>query len=379
MDARIDKLHAEAMELVGKAMFLKDQDPSTYKKIMGDAFKIEKQAADLVYPKTEAEPGRSIIYQSAAHIAYDIERYEEAKDMIYSALSGTPPLRIATDLNNLLESIQFCRHLNQENMEISQNTLNVSLYGPCVGEGMVEWDAFTKRIAALRKMLMRIIQWNKFPTIFNSNKMFELKKDYPTFIKSLQPGCISVGLKVAVDETHESNLVDREIIETAISELAYDVELLNNEDFDSLKARIRNEGYYNSIVELYREMLPDGKNITGINLVAKVNDEPLTVCITKTKPEFEYQRETDSEQDPVVSAEIGSELILSGALRMADGRKNNPYVKLVVPSDPVKEYKVYLDEATIDDVVSAYWDAHVALKVLKKSKTKLVYLDIQST
>jgi len=107
--ARIDKLHAEAMELVGKAMFLKDQDPSTYKKIMGDAFKIEKQAADLVYPKTEAEPGRSIIYQSAAHIAYDIERYEEAKDMIYSALSGTPPLRIATELNNLLESIQFCR------------------------------------------------------------------------------------------------------------------------------------------------------------------------------------------------------------------------------------------------------------------------------
>lgn len=182
---------------------------------------------------------------------------------------------------------------------------------------------------------------------------------------------------MAIDESKESDLIDRNIIESSIADLVKDVELLNNDDLEQLQSRIQNVDYLNSIRDLYHEMLPDGKKIRGINIMTKVENETIDLHITKTKPDFSIDQEQDSDDDQANKAEKGSELILQGYLKMADSRKKNTYVKLVSVSDKEKEYKIHLDESTLDNVVSSYWDTLVTLKVIKKGKHKFEYVDIQ--
>jgi hypothetical protein len=370
-----EKLHLEAMKYVSQAIMLKDNKPNEYQKLMHAAFELEEKAAYTLYGRTDIEPARSILFQSAANIASEIELYDEACKMIYAALSGDPPFHIASNLNDLYETIQFSKHLQLENIEMSKNTINVSIYGSLVGSGIVLYEVFKQKVDAVSKMLIRSVQRIKYPDNFNTNKHYDLRKQYPIFVQAMGKGCLSVGLKLGLDESNESNLLDRHTIETSIEEFTQNVDLLNKEDYETLKARINNDDYYRSITEIYREILPDGKNISGVNITAQLEKETIELCITKTKPAISTEAYTEHDPDIVRDAEKGSELVLEGLLRMADNTKKEPYVKLVLPD--TKEYKIYLDESTIDDVVSSYWDDHVVLKVLKKGKEKLVYLDIE--
>lgn len=375
MDIQIDKLHEKAMEYVSQAMIEKGQDSAKYSELMHAAFKIEQESAYMLYNQIDAEPARSILFQSAANIAKEIELYDEACKMIYAALSGKPPKHISSNLNDLYETIQFSRHLHLENMEISQNTINISIYGNSVGSGIVLYDSFKRKIDAVGKMMLRTIQRLTYPDVFSTNRHYDLRKKYPFFVQSLSKGCLSVGLKLGLDESKESNLVDREIMERSIEEFTRDIDLMNKDDYDTLRDKISNDDYYKSITEIYKEILPDGKDIRGVNISTKIDTETIELHITKTKPTILTEASEEHELDIIRNAEKGAELVLEGMLRMADNTKKKPYVKLVLPN--TKEYKIYLDESTIDDVVSSYWDDHVAIKVLKKGKEKLVYLDIE--
>jgi len=343
---------------------------------MKEAYDIESRAAKMLYSETNMEPARSILFQSAANIAYEAEMHDEAHKMIYAALSGNPPQHIANNLNALQENIQFSKHLISENLEISKNTLNISIFGSTVGDGIVPYDAFKRKIDAVEKMLNRTIQRKKFPDTFVSDMMYKIRRQFPIFVQALEPGCLSVALKLGLDESNESNVVDRDMLESAIAEFATDIDLLNKDDFDALKTKINNDEYYKSITDIYKELLPDGTKIKGVNIVANVDETAIEIHITKTKQEMISLQTPLEDTDPILNAEIGSELVLEGHLKMADSTKKEPYVKLILSDD--KEQKIFLDEATIDDVVSSYWDEYVAIKTLKKTKTKLMFLEIQS-
>ncbi len=377
MAHQIDSIHNEAMTMVSQAMIVKQLDREKYTSLMNEALKLEEKAAYLLYDHIDAEPARSILFQSAANIASEVELYDKACKLIYAALSGTPPQHIVCNLHDLLESIQFSRHLNYENIEVSANSINVSMYGNLVGNGIVLYDVFKRKVDAIEKMVLRTIQRLKFPDCFSSNKIYELRKQYPIFVQSVGKGCLSVGLMVGLDEKNESNLVDREILDMSIKEFTKGVQLLNNENYEELKSMIGNDDYYKSITEIYQEILPDGTNISGVNISANIEDQPFDLFITKTKPSMFNEEHQADEMDVVSAAEKGSELVLEGYIKMADSTKKEPYVKLVQEDN--KEYKVYLEEATIDNVVSSYWDEYVSLKVRKKGKEKLVYIGIQGT
>ena len=88
------------------------------------AFDAEKQAALLLLTRFEEEPTRSVAFRSAASLAMNCKKYEDAKKMIHFGLAGNPPEDIAQELIDIYE---------QEKasvvgvMEVPQN--EVSKYG----------------------------------------------------------------------------------------------------------------------------------------------------------------------------------------------------------------------------------------------------------
>ena len=103
-------LHNEAMDMAELALMERIKgNIEKARNLFSLAFEKEKAAAKSVANNFGLEPSRSVLFQSAASMAYNAEMYRDAEKMISYALLGDPPQLIADELRNLYENINFYR------------------------------------------------------------------------------------------------------------------------------------------------------------------------------------------------------------------------------------------------------------------------------
>jgi two-component SAPR family response regulator len=95
-------LHIEAMRLAQEADDL-----------LRDAFEKEKEAALLLEEHTDFEPTRSVLFRSAASLAVQCGKVNEAEELVRKALKGKPPTEIAEECGNLLNTIR-CERVKEK-------------------------------------------------------------------------------------------------------------------------------------------------------------------------------------------------------------------------------------------------------------------------
>ncbi|MCB0553303.1 MAG: hypothetical protein KDD02_07110 [Phaeodactylibacter sp.] len=98
----IQHLHKEAMAIVHEAFTAqKAGDSERYLELTHAAYEQEKAAAWLLFQKLDAEPTRSVLFRSAAQLAFNCGKIREAEQLIAAALAGNPPLEILAELRQL--------------------------------------------------------------------------------------------------------------------------------------------------------------------------------------------------------------------------------------------------------------------------------------
>jgi cold shock CspA family protein len=120
------------MEYAEKALLAKlSGDIDRAKTMYKEAFERERRAAELVAPKLDVEPTRSVLLRSAASLAVNCGDFGEAERLITVALSGNPPDEVKNELNDLSQKIR------REQMRVA---------GPKVRReiGTVKWFNATK-------------------------------------------------------------------------------------------------------------------------------------------------------------------------------------------------------------------------------------------
>jgi hypothetical protein len=99
----IDRLHHEAMELVDQAMLARQRgEAEAAVKFTQAAFAKEQSAADMIAPRLDLEPTRSVLHRSAAALAIACSELRTSEQLIGRALAGNPPADIADELRDLL-------------------------------------------------------------------------------------------------------------------------------------------------------------------------------------------------------------------------------------------------------------------------------------
>ena len=73
------------------------------------AFELERQAALSLLDRKDLEPTRSILFRSAAVIARDCFKYEDAEKMILLGLAGNPPEDVEEELREVYATLK--KHL----------------------------------------------------------------------------------------------------------------------------------------------------------------------------------------------------------------------------------------------------------------------------
>jgi hypothetical protein len=101
------QLHQEAMAIAANAFAAqKAGDNDHYIEMTKSAFEKEKEAAWLLFNKFEAEPTRSVLFRSAAQLAFNCGKIREAERLIAAAMSGNPPYEILQQLRMLNREVQ---------------------------------------------------------------------------------------------------------------------------------------------------------------------------------------------------------------------------------------------------------------------------------
>ena len=102
----IEADHLRAMEWVDKAQEAKRRgDGDAVSRNFTETFRLEKQAAEAMLPYLDVEPTRSILLRSAAALALECQRSEEAERLACLGLSGKPPVEIRAELRDVLMTL----------------------------------------------------------------------------------------------------------------------------------------------------------------------------------------------------------------------------------------------------------------------------------
>jgi len=103
----VKRLHRQAMEYADEADILRlEGDRDRFLHFTRLALEKESAAAELMVDEKNIEPTRSVLYRSAATLAYQCEMYVEAKRLLYTGLAGDTPPEIEYQLKHLLQKVE---------------------------------------------------------------------------------------------------------------------------------------------------------------------------------------------------------------------------------------------------------------------------------
>lgn len=110
----IQELHRQAMELADKADFQKMQgNADEANALFRQSLDAERKAALTAQQQRVGEPTESVLFRSAATLAYTIGDYREAERLTCLGLAGNPPAEIAEELRSLYDAVSMERSMSQ--------------------------------------------------------------------------------------------------------------------------------------------------------------------------------------------------------------------------------------------------------------------------
>lgn len=349
--SRVRELHQEAMQIAQLALVARNQsDPDKAEELAWKAFLLEKEAADLIPLDESSEPTRSILYRSAASLAYQARNFEMARRMVFKGFSGSPPDEIFFELENLYEQVRFEEKLQQEDFGIlDNNDVNLALDGRLVGYGTILYPEFSKRLENLTKLLDRTTSRLMKRDYQSSGSV---AKEYKPFNHALQvptPGSFSITIRLIRAEDQQQGNFFVPDAKTLIDEVITGIELVNQSEEEALRQRIVDPKYFRNFLSLTKDLAPDGEKIT----LVKINSVDSTVALTKHRAEIK-----DANTYTDISGEAKKEeKVLEGLLDYATVRGK----EVAGLTDHKGEHYTIVADEGLDDVVRGYYNQMVVI------------------
>lgn len=356
----VRELHDRATDLGQMAMVARHEGRmEEASDLARQAFECEMQAARLIPDEESSEPTRSILYLSAASLAYQSKDLQIAQRLVAEGLSGYPRPNIEQDLKDLFEQIDFERHLRVHGVVLEDRDLQISLLGKAVGSGMVIYHEFKKVVENTISLIHRTgerrmgREFRKGP-----GRPSDIYRPFIPALSAGRHGSFAVTLRLGVDEAQQiSFLVSApQVIEEVLS----CIELINNSAEEALGRIISDdmvdaELYRGNFISLTRDMAPDGDKITLIGFSSKHR----SVGLTRLQSEIEYTPAIEGISREVVLTPVTITGVLDHALSRELRGIERKFIE--INSEEGKVERIIVGEGMID-VVRSYFGQMVKVR-----------------
>lgn len=352
-------LHREAMSLVDDALQAKrDGNDSKWNNILSDAFHKEQEAAMLFMNEVELEPTRSVLFRSAASLAIDCMKYRDAEKLIAIGLSGEPPDEIAEEMRDLLEDVNAYRHLSLRGVELQSNEFQLSLAGGSeVGYGFVSSKEFIDRANYINSLVTRITDWKLNEPFLERGSR---KKKIEVFYSMPRAASFAISLRLATPNQIEQLSIPGVDFGQEIMEVFFKgLELINDNNMESLYAQFNDEQYFNNFVALVKQMRPDGEKVHSVGFTMGNKGEERKVLLRSPEVKKEKQKK---EKTPT------EEIVIEGTLQWADATHEKAgKIKLIDQGGA--SHTVQVPRHMMSDIVKPLFEELVIVTAIRKGGT----------
>ena len=358
--------HDVAMNIAEEALLFRMQNkPEIAKEKFRAAFEYEAIAAGSYMNLFDQEPTRSILFRSAAALAFNAGMLREAEQMIGHLLIGNPPEDIANEGRNLYEKINFERHLSIKGIKLCETDVQMSLAGNSVSFGMVRSEEFLKRAELFDSMAIRTAERMLGRPFRERGRISkDIRDNFATYYSVPRAASFAITLRVGYMEKQPS-LFGENMQARIISDILENVRIMNNRDEKYLRTKIENEDYFVNMIGLIKKISPDSKDVTMVGLSTFQNQKEDRVALVRTSDDIHI-----SHLQPGIEEAL-EEIIITGKLTYANA--DNHDIRLLSEEGDI--YKVIVPKGILGDIVKPYWEQVVTIRGKIKDK-KIYYEDL---
>lgn len=305
---------------------------------------LERQAAIQLDPIPEDEPTRSILFCSAASLAWQGGDNMLCERLCYDGLRGFPPPEYKDDFHEFIEKINAARHLEIKGVELRESEFQFSIAGDYIIPGMAPIVELTKRLGHFASILDQRIRLNLgIPFDGLRKKSQGYVPEFVPYVASLRPASLALTIGLA-RPTNKPLPLPIEGVDVnpsrLIDEFITDMKILSEGDIQTLEKKMGNNPYLVHFLAHAKEIAPDGKRVRMVGLSR--NDRKIAFML----PRAEFKTFFSSTNDPVE----GGVTSLRGALNQAD--KDKGFVGLIV--DGRDKVKIKVREG-LEDIVRSHF------------------------
>lgn len=365
----IRELHNEAMYKAELGDMQKHQGNTDVAiDLYAQAYELEKNAACVALEHHMGEPTISILLKSAASLAMRCNLDRDAEKLIGLALSGEPPRDVAEELRNMLETVNFHRHLDLKGIILQEDEVQLVIAGKGVGYGYAKSDDVLDRVDTYKKLAIRTIERKAGKSFRKAGKIpNELKEVCQSFITS--PRAASMAFRMKFGSVENTTLSGFGTFENVIEDINDNIELIAKGDIDSLKQNISDESYFNNFIGLTKQLAPDGDNVSLFGITSILKGKERRVELTSPKTEISLFIQNAGVN---TSAKKSDELLvaadknITGVLSAADNLG-----KVRITTSNGEKYIITVPDG-LSDIVKTYWEEEVSVKYKFEGRKKIL-------
>jgi tetratricopeptide (TPR) repeat protein len=367
----IKLIHRQAMEQSDLALLEKRKGSvEAAARHLQSAFELESQAANALLNELDAEPTRSVLYRSAATLAKDCGRYLEAEKLINRAMGGNPPGEIADELRDLLEQVNFQRHLELRGVTLGEDEIQMVIAGNSVGFGMAPADEFLGRVRSTETLLYRTAERKQNrPYRDVGRRDAQLARNTELYLSV--PRAASFAVTFRVGGALEPSIPGLSPNEAIIDEVLDCLQLYTQGDEAQLKARIKDEAYFVNFVSLARTLQPDGAKVNMVGFTSTRRGETKQVALTQAAAETPPRpvpgvlvEEEKKAPDDSGTVEYRGVLLIANAKKKSD--QQSGIIEIVTAGR--ESVKIVVPPGMMSDIVKPLWESEVEVTGMRKGK-----------
>lgn len=359
----VNELHNQAMDIAEEA-FLHQRNGDDYIafELFNRALELEQQAAFMLKIAPENEPSRSILFRSAASLAYNVRDFEATEKLVAQGLAGYPPPEIAEELRDLFDEINFSRHLSTKGMELSASEWKMTLLGSAVTKGIAQADHLLNRVEKVSTLVRRTVE-RKLHLPFQVNRSIpdERRDRFGLFVKAMVPSSFAVVFQLGKPVKQLPLLSGELEPQEVVDEVLLCLEYIQFDEVDELRKRITDQDYFDNFVGLAKQIAPDGKDIktVGFTVVRGGEDKPLSFKKSKREIKANFSR-----FESQTTEEKFETITLEGTLTFANTPLTKKFGTVKLRQETGKiETPILVPIGLMKDVVQPYYDEKVSITV----------------
>lgn len=350
-------LHNQSMRYADEAIFAQRYgDEEHARRLFAQALESELAAIEDFEDRNGIlEPSYSVLHRSAATLALNCGKLRDAERLAAKALAQEPHPEIAEELRDVMARATFHRHLELRGVELSSESVQMSLAGDEVGLGEADQQELWPRVRDALQLMRRIADRKQGKPFRETGR--PPKDAYRLFTSVPRAASCAITLRLA---TSQYELAGMGGADAVIDEFVELIRLLDASKTDDVEKLIPDTAYFRNFMALGKRIAPDGERVRLVGFTTTREGAQRTAQFTRRATEILTTISAESKGAKPAQQE------LTGLLQFADATSGNKKIRLVDAGK--SSVAITVPEGMLDDIVRPMWGSYVRVVGIPKGR-----------